>query len=70
MSHEYLTRHQLPYHPLHEKGYTTVGDWHSSRPLSATDRHERDTRFHHLKQECGIHLPTPESEESLKSSAL
>ena len=68
--HEYLTVHELPYHPLHEKGYMTVGDWHSSRPLSPSDRHERDTRFRGLKQECGIHLETPESEESLKSSGL
>ncbi len=68
--HEYLTVHDLPYHPLYEKGYVTVGDWHSSRPLSASDRHERDTRFHGVKQECGIHLLTSEEEESLKSSGL
>ena len=68
--HEYLRTHALSYHPLYEKGYATVGDWHSSRPLSESDRHERDTRFRGLKQECGIHLQTPEEEESLKSSGL
>ncbi|UZQ55973.1 phosphoadenylyl-sulfate reductase [Trichothermofontia sichuanensis B231] len=69
--YEYLMAHDLPYHPLFDQGYTTVGDWHSSRPLLATDAHERDTRFQGLKQECGLHLPlTPNEAESLNSSSL
>ncbi len=69
--YQYLTAHDLPYHPLFDKGYVTVGDWHSSRPLMATDENERDTRFNGIKQECGIHLPqTPEESESLDSSLL
>ncbi len=67
--HEYLTRHDLPYHPLFEKGYVTVGDSHSSRPLTAEDAHERDTRFGGKKQECGLHL-TPDEAKSLDSSGL
>ena len=55
--YQYLTARDLPYHPLFERGYVTVGDWHSSRPLLATDETERDTRFQGLKQECGLHLP-------------
>ncbi|PSN10867.1 phosphoadenosine phosphosulfate reductase [filamentous cyanobacterium CCT1] len=54
--YEYLQAYGLPYHPLFEQGYVTVGDWHSSRPLTASDLDERDTRFHGLKQECGIHI--------------
>ena len=53
----YLARHQLPHHPLYFEGYVSVGDWHSSRPVQTSDTHERDSRFHGLKQECGIHLP-------------
>ncbi|MEO1592847.1 MAG: phosphoadenylyl-sulfate reductase, partial [Cyanobacteria bacterium J06632_22] len=69
--YQYLTQHNLPYHPLFDQGYVTVGDWHSSRPLTADDSSERDTRFQGLKQECGLHLPqTPEEAESLNSSAL
>lgn len=69
--HDYLTTHDLPYHPLHEQGYATVGDWHSSRPVSAADEHERDTRFRGIKQECGLHLPQTQGEaESLNSSLL
>lgn len=69
--YDYLQAHDLPYHPMFDEGYVTVGDWHSSRPITAMDEHERDTRFHGLKQECGIHLPqTPGEEESLNSSSL
>ncbi|NJN29667.1 MAG: phosphoadenylyl-sulfate reductase [Synechococcales cyanobacterium RM1_1_8] len=69
--YQYLIHHDLPYHPYFDQGYVTVGDWHSSRPLSAADDDERDTRFQGLKQECGIHLPqTPEEADSLDSSAL
>ena len=69
--YEYLIAHDLPYHPYFDLGYTTVGDWHSSRPVSADDDHERDTRFRGLKQECGLHLPESDGEsESLDSSLL
>ncbi|WP_338441028.1 phosphoadenylyl-sulfate reductase [Synechococcus elongatus IITB4] len=54
--YQYLTAHNLPYHPLFDQGYVTVGDWHSSRPLQADDSDERSTRFRGLKQECGLHL--------------
>jgi phosphoadenosine phosphosulfate reductase len=69
--YDYLQAHDLPYHPLFDEGYVTVGDWHSSRPLTALDENERDTRFQGIKQECGIHLPQSLGEsESLDSSSL
>lgn len=69
--YEYLMKHDLPYHPYFDKGYVTVGDWHSSRPMMAGDESERDTRFRGLKQECGLHLPeTSEEAQSLNSSSL
>jgi phosphoadenosine phosphosulfate reductase len=69
--YEYLMAHDLPYHPFFDRGYVTVGDWHSSRPLTADDTNERNTRFNGLKQECGLHLPqTPEEAQSLDSSTL
>ena len=69
--YQYLIANDLPYHPLFDRGYTTVGDWHSSRPLLADDADERDTRFNGLKQECGLHLPLTQGEaESLNASSL
>lgn len=55
--YRYLTDNNLPYHPLWEKGYVSVGDWHSSSPLKANMSAE-ETRFNGLKRECGLHLPS------------
>jgi phosphoadenosine phosphosulfate reductase len=52
--HRYLLRHRLPYHPLWEQGYASVGDIHTSRPLEP-GMLEEETRFFGLKRECGIH---------------
>ena len=52
--HRYLTANNLPYHPLWDQGYVSVGDWHSSRPL-APGMAEEDTRFGGQKRECGLH---------------
>lgn len=52
--HYYLKEHDLPYHPLWERGYVSVGDWHTSRPLEE-GMSEQDTRFFGLKRECGLH---------------
>ncbi|GLP95659.1 phosphoadenylyl-sulfate reductase [Paraferrimonas sedimenticola] len=53
--HQYLTEHQLSYHPLWEQGYVSIGDTHTSRPLQPGDL-EEDTRFFGLKRECGLHF--------------
>jgi len=52
--HQYLTQHALPYHPLWEAGYVSIGDWHTTRSLHDVERIE-DTRFFGLKRECGLH---------------
>jgi phosphoadenosine phosphosulfate reductase len=52
--HRYLTENELPYHPLWDKGYVSIGDMHTSRPLTA-DLTPEQTRFFGLKRECGIH---------------
>ncbi len=51
----YMKKNHLPEHPLFSKGFSTIGDWHSSAPDS-NDVTGRETRFGGLKQECGIHL--------------
>jgi phosphoadenosine phosphosulfate reductase len=51
---EYLTKHDLPYHPLWEQGYVSIGDWHTTRTLAEAGDAEA-TRFFGLKRECGIH---------------
>lgn len=52
---QYLSRHDLPYHPLWHEGYVSIGDVHTTRPWTPGMR-EEDTRYFGLKRECGIHL--------------
>lgn len=52
--HQYLTEHGLPYHPLWDKGYVSVGDVHSTQPLTL-GMSEQDTRFSGMQRECGLH---------------
>ena len=49
----YLAKHKIKPHPLWEKGYTTVGDTHST---NAGELNDPNTRFNGIKRECGIHL--------------
>ena len=50
----YMEENNLPAHPLFIKGYSSVGDWHSSSP-DCIEKKGRDTSFGGIKQECGIH---------------
>jgi len=52
--YRYLTQYGLPYHPLWEQGYVSIGDVHTTRQLSE-GMTEEETRFFGLKRECGLH---------------
>ena len=50
----YLKAQSLPYHPLWDKGYVSIGDWHSTKALHEVESAD-ELRFSGLKRECGIH---------------
>ncbi|MBG5949991.1 MULTISPECIES: phosphoadenylyl-sulfate reductase [Proteus] len=52
--YQYLKENDLPYHPLWEQGYLSVGDTHTTRKWEE-GMSEEDTRFFGLKRECGLH---------------
>lgn len=52
--HYYLEENKLPYHPLREQGYLSVGDTHTTRKWEP-GMAEEETRFFGLKRECGLH---------------
>jgi len=63
--HAYMTKHRLPYHPLWEKGYTSIGCWPcTQQPVDPND--PRSGRWAGQdKTECGIHdigKPPPSDE--------
>jgi phosphoadenosine phosphosulfate reductase len=48
---EYLARHDIPYHPLHDLGYASIGCTHCTKPGDG-----RDGRWAgHDKTDCGMH---------------
>lgn len=50
----YLKKHDLPYHPLWEQGYVSIGDVHTTKSLNDVGS-EEETRFFGLTRECGLH---------------
>ncbi|MBG2838942.1 MULTISPECIES: phosphoadenylyl-sulfate reductase [Proteus] len=52
--YQYLKENNLPYHPLWEQGYLSVGDTHTTRKWE-DGMSEEETRFFGLKRECGLH---------------
>ncbi|HEY2373797.1 MAG TPA: phosphoadenylyl-sulfate reductase [Gaiellaceae bacterium] len=47
----YIRERQLPYHPLHDRGYDSIGDTHSTCPGKGREGRWAGTD----KTECGIH---------------
>jgi phosphoadenosine phosphosulfate reductase len=56
---EYIRRHKIPYNPLHDRGYKSIGCWPctSQTGNGAGERAGRWTGFN--KVECGIHTFMP-----------
>lgn len=55
---EYIHKHNLPYNPLHDHGYPTIGCIPCTEPVEKQE-HERNGRWKdNEKTECGIHLPS------------
>ncbi|MDD9196372.1 phosphoadenylyl-sulfate reductase [Aliivibrio sp. S3MY1] len=52
--HHFLEERDLPYHPLRDEGYLSVGDTHTTQKWEPGMK-EEETRFFGLKRECGLH---------------
>lgn len=51
----YIREHNIPYNPLHDRGYGTIGCWPCTKP-GGRDGNERAGRWEGFdKTECGIH---------------
>lgn len=53
----YVEHYNLPFHPLHEQGYVSVGCEPCTRPVINSGQDSRSGRWQGLaKTECGLHL--------------
>jgi phosphoadenosine phosphosulfate reductase len=51
----YLKEHGIPFNPLHDRGYRSIGCWPCTRPIGES-QNERAGRWEGFdKAECGIH---------------
>ena len=54
---EYIHKHDVPYNPLHDRGYPSIGCTHCTKAIEAGED-LRAGRWAGLeKTECGLHLP-------------
>ncbi|KAI1171288.1 Phosphoadenosine phosphosulfate reductase family-domain-containing protein [Nemania sp. FL0916] len=51
----YIAEHKVPYNVLLDRGYKSVGDWHSTTPVGAGEDERAGRWKGQAKTECGIH---------------
>ncbi|KAI1823750.1 Phosphoadenosine phosphosulfate reductase family-domain-containing protein [Xylaria intraflava] len=51
----YIDEHDVPYNALLDRGYKSVGDWHSTSPVGAGEDERAGRWKGQAKTECGIH---------------
>jgi phosphoadenosine phosphosulfate reductase len=56
----YIRKHEVPYNPLHDRNYPSIGCTHCTRATQAGEdaRSGRWSGFD--KTECGLHMPEPQ----------
>ncbi|KAI9796692.1 MAG: hypothetical protein M1833_006032 [Piccolia ochrophora] len=67
---DYVSTHNVPYNELLDRGYKSIGDWHSTQPIKE-DEDERAGRWKgQEKTECGIHNPKSKFARFLQEQEL
>ncbi|KAI5812102.1 Phosphoadenosine phosphosulfate reductase family-domain-containing protein [Pyronema omphalodes] len=51
----YIDEHKVPYNALLDRGYKSVGDWHSTQPVKEGEDERAGRWKGQAKTECGIH---------------
>ena len=54
---EYVKANHVPYNELLDRGYKSVGDWHSTQPIKEGEDERAGRWKGQQKTECGIHNP-------------
>ena len=54
----YIHAHDLPYNPLHDSGYPSIGCWTCTKAVVEQDNLRAGRWSQRAKSECGIHIDT------------
>lgn len=52
---KYILRNDVPYNPMYERGYTSIGCQHCTRAVAAGEDERAGRWSGHQKTECGLH---------------
>jgi phosphoadenosine phosphosulfate reductase len=52
----FVLRHEIPYNPLHDQGYPSIGCWPCTRPVGDGDDERAGRWAGTAKKECGLHV--------------
>lgn len=64
---DYIAQHNLPYNPLHDNGYPSIGCTHCTRPVLLGEPERAGRWPGHAKRECGMHGPAQPTAFVLRS---
>jgi phosphoadenosine phosphosulfate reductase len=70
---DYVRKHNVPYNPLHEQGYPTIGCTHCTVPVSGAtpDQYSRAGRWANTEKiECGLHIEPDSTLSALGTSTV
>jgi phosphoadenosine phosphosulfate reductase len=52
----FVAKHEVPYNPLHDQGYPSIGCWPCTRPVAAGEDERAGRWSGKVKKECGLHV--------------
>jgi len=67
---DYIKANNVPYNDLLDRGYRSVGDWHSTQPVQAGEDERAGRWKGQQKTECGIHNPRSKFAQYLRQQEL
>lgn len=67
---EHIAKHDLPYNPLHDQGYPSIGCTHCTQPVLLGEPARAGRWPGHAKRECGLHGPAQPAAFVLRSELL
>ena len=52
----FILRHDVPYNPLHDQGYPSIGCWPCTAPVGEGEDERAGRWAGSVKKECGLHV--------------